>query len=94
MCLTSPGCVTQVQGAMAEVESQGRREWYSALAQPDVQIGDYVLTHANLIITIVSAAEAQAMLEAEREWREALERWDSDAGAPAIERAEPEAPGR
>lgn len=71
MCLTVPGRVTQVQGAMAEVETQGQHAWFNALAQPDVQIGDYVLTHANLIVAIISQAEAQQMLEAARELAEA-----------------------
>jgi hydrogenase assembly chaperone HypC/HupF len=64
MCLTIPGRVTQVQGAMAEVESGGQREWYNALAQPDVKVDDYVLTHANLIVAIISQEEAQRMQEA------------------------------
>lgn len=64
MCLTMPGLVTDVQGPMAEVESGGRREWYNTLAQPDVKLGDYVLTHANLIVAIISREEADCMQEA------------------------------
>lgn len=74
MCLTLPGLVIQVQGPMAEIESGGRRDWYNALAQPDVSVGDYVLTHANLIVAIISQEEAermqQAAEEAERRLRE------------------------
>lgn len=64
MCLTAPGRVTQIWGAMAEIETEGRREWYNALAQPEVRIGDFVLTHANLIVAIVSQEDAQSMQEA------------------------------
>jgi hydrogenase assembly chaperone HypC/HupF len=83
MCLTIPGRVTQVQGAMAEVESGGRREWYNALAQPDVKVDDYVLTHANLIVAIISPEEAQRMQEAadevERRLQEEAEARPPDA---------------
>jgi len=71
--LTVPGQVTQVQGAMAEVETEGQRAWFNALAQPDVKTGDYVLTHANLIVAIISQAEALQILEATRELAEAAE---------------------
>lgn len=73
MCLTVPGRVTQVQGAMAEVETEGQRKWYNALAQPDVTVGDFVLTHANLIVAIISAEEAKRMQEAVDEVERRLE---------------------
>lgn len=73
MCLTVPGRVTQIQGAMAEVETERRREWYNALAQPDVQVGDFVLTHANLIVAIISREEAQHIQEAVDEVERRLE---------------------
>ncbi len=55
---------------MAQVETNGRTAWFNALAQPDVQVGDYVLTHANLIVAIVSEEEAQRMLAAIRQMQE------------------------
>ncbi len=70
MCTTIPGRVTQAQGAMAEVETSGRKAWFNALAQPDLKVGDYVLTHANLIVSIISEEEAQRMFEALRELEE------------------------
>jgi hydrogenase expression/formation protein HypC len=73
MCLTIPGRVTQVQGAMAEVETEGQTAWFNALMRPEVQVGDYVLTHANLIVAIISEAEAQQMLQAARELADAAE---------------------
>ena len=76
MCLTVPGLVTQVQGPMAEVEADGRREWFNALAQPDVKVGDYVLTHANLIVAIISREEATRMHEAADEVERRLQEED------------------
>jgi hydrogenase expression/formation protein HypC len=73
MCLTIPGQVTQVQGAMAEVETEGQKAWFNALMRPEVKAGDYVLTHANLIVAIISPEEAQQMLEAARELADAAE---------------------
>ncbi len=70
MCTTIPGKVTQVQGAMAEVETNGRTAWFNALAQPDLKVGDYVLTHANLIVSIISEEEAQRMFDTIREMEE------------------------
>jgi len=76
MCLTLPGLVTQVQGPMAEIESGERHDWYNALAQPDVQVGDYVLTHANLIVAIISQEEADRMREAADEVERRLQEED------------------
>lgn len=83
MCLTVPGRVTQVQGAMAEVESLGQRDWYNALAQPDVKVGDYVLTHANLIVAIISRDEAERMEEAAREMERLIDEEDQQASGAA-----------
>ena len=79
MCLTIPGRVVQVNGAMAEVELEGRTDWYNALAQPDVKVGDYVLTHANLIVGVISEEEAQRMLQAAREMQELIDQEDGGA---------------
>lgn len=68
MCLSLPGRITQINGALAEVvEQDGRVQWCNALAQPDARVGDYALTHANLLVAIISADEAAEMLEAARE---------------------------
>jgi hydrogenase assembly chaperone HypC/HupF len=73
MCMSIPGRVTQLNGALAEVEQEGRTAWFNALTQPDVQVGDYVLTHANLIVSIISEEEAQRILETAREVQELLD---------------------
>jgi hydrogenase assembly chaperone HypC/HupF len=83
MCLTIPGRVIQVQGALAEVDSQGRRDWYNALAQPDVKVSDYVLTHANLIVAIISDDEAHQMEEAAREMERLLEEEEQQSAGAA-----------
>jgi hydrogenase expression/formation protein HypC len=79
MCLTVPGRVVQINGAMAEVELEGRTDWYNALAQPDVKVGDYVLTHANLIVSVISEEGAQRMLQAAREMQELIDQEDGGA---------------
>jgi hydrogenase assembly chaperone HypC/HupF len=73
MCLSTPGRVTQLNGALAEVESAGRRGWYNALPQPDVQVGDYVLTHANLIVAKLEPEEARQMFAALEETHRLLD---------------------
>ena len=74
MCITLPGKVIEVNGAMALVERNGQRLVGNALAQPEVKVGDYVLMHANLIVAIIAEPEAQLMIQAARELEEALER--------------------
>lgn len=81
MCMSIPGQVTQLNGALAEVEQEGRKAWFNALTQPDVQVGDYVLTHANLIVSIISEEEAQRILETAREVQELLDAEESGHGA-------------
>jgi hydrogenase maturation factor len=73
MCLSTPGRVTQLNGALAEVESEGRRGWYNALPQPGVQVGDYVLTHANLVVARLELQEARELFAALEETRRLLE---------------------
>ncbi len=81
MCLSVPGRVTQVQGPMAEVEEDaGSKAWYNALPQPDVKVGDYVLTHANLIVVIISETEALEMMQAYREAEELLTEEEQSSG--------------
>jgi hydrogenase assembly chaperone HypC/HupF len=78
MCLSLPGRVLSVNGAMAEVEIDGRQVWCNALAQPEVTAGDYVLIHANLIVAIIGEAEAQEMFQTARELDEAMARESSN----------------
>lgn len=49
---------------MVEVDTGGQARWYSALARPEVRTGDWVLTHANLVLTILTEEEAAEMEDA------------------------------
>ncbi len=76
MCLSNPGQVLEVQGQRALVRTRGRAIWCNALAQPDVQVDDCVLIHANLIIAVISREEAQRVQEAVA----AVQGWADDPG--------------
>jgi len=56
-----PGRVLRREGPMVEVETGGVTRWHSTLARPEVNAGDWVLTHANLVLSILSEAEADEM---------------------------------
>jgi len=43
---------------MVEVDTGGQVRWYSAVARPEVRTGDRVLTHADLVLTILTEDEA------------------------------------
>ena len=64
MCLSRPGRVLRRDGTMVEVQTGDRAGWYSALARPEVRTGDWVLTHANLVLTILTPDEAAEMSDA------------------------------
>jgi hydrogenase assembly chaperone HypC/HupF len=64
VCLGRPGRVLRRRGAMVEVETGGRPRWYSTLARPEVMPGDLVLTHASLVLAVLSPSEAAEMEEA------------------------------
>lgn len=53
-----PGRVLRREGSMVEVETGGVTRWHSTLARPEVKAGDRVLTHANLVLSILSESEA------------------------------------
>ena len=64
MCLSRPGRVLRRQGTMVEVDTGGQVRWYSAVARPEVRTGDRVLTHANLVLTILNDDEAAEIEDA------------------------------
>ncbi len=74
MCISLAGKVIALNGPLAQVEREDLTAWYNALMLPEVRIGDYVLTHANLIVAILSEYEAAEMAEAAREVDAALAR--------------------
>ena len=58
MCMSRPGRVVRLSDGMAEVERGGRRTWFNALPVPEAAAGDWVLTHAGLVIAVITEAEA------------------------------------
>jgi hydrogenase assembly chaperone HypC/HupF len=76
MCISLLGRVTTLNGALAEVATAGRTTWCNALAVPEVHVGDWVMTHANLIVAIISAEEAATTLRAAAEMQELLDAQD------------------
>ena len=61
MCLSRPGRVLRREGERVQVETAGATRWYSALVRPEVRPGDPVLTHANLVLAILTEEEAAEM---------------------------------
>jgi hydrogenase assembly chaperone HypC/HupF len=64
MCLSRPGRVLRRDGTMVEVQTGGQVRRCSALTRPEVRTGDWVLTHANLVLTILTPDEAAEMADA------------------------------
>ena len=64
MCLSLPGQVIGVRGAMAEVRHGDATAWFNALMVPGIEVGAWVFTQANLVMTEVSAEQAQDALSA------------------------------
>jgi len=63
MGLSGPGRVLRRDGTMVEVRTGDQVRWCSALARPEVRTGDWVLTHPNLVLTILTADEAAEMAD-------------------------------
>lgn len=58
MCMSRPGRVVRMRGAMAEVERGGVCAWFNALPVPDVKPGDWVLVHASIVLSVISRDDA------------------------------------
>lgn len=61
MCMSRPGRVVALDGGMAEVEIDGRRSRFMALMVPDLEPGDWVLTHTSIVISKISESDAVAV---------------------------------
>lgn len=64
MCISLPGQVTEVKGAMVEVRRGHRTAWFNALMVPGLEVGAWVFTQTNLVMAEVSAEQAQDALGA------------------------------
>jgi len=65
MCMSRPGFVVELREGMAAVERDGRQTWCNALMVPEVRVGDWVLTHTSLVVSVISeheAAQTEALL--------------------------------
>ncbi len=67
MCLATPGRVTMLNGALAQIDIAGQACWYNALATPQIKPGDWAVTHAHMVVEVISEAEALDMLAAAAE---------------------------
>lgn len=58
MCMSVPGRVVTIEDGSAEVERGGRRYQCNALLVPEARPGDWVLTHASLVVSVITEEEA------------------------------------
>jgi len=67
MCLAVPAKIIELKDGMATVEVGGVHRVVSAMMCPDLQLGDYVITHAGFALHRVDEEEALASIELLRE---------------------------
>ncbi|ERM91342.1 HypC/HybG/HupF family hydrogenase formation chaperone [Caldanaerobacter subterraneus] len=70
MCIAVPSKVLKIEGKIAETELGGVIRRVSIEMVPDVKVGDYVMVHAGVAISIVDKEEAEAQREL---WNELME---------------------
>lgn len=59
MCLAVPARIVELQDDMATIEVDGVRRSVSTLLVPDLELGDYVITHAGFALQRVDEEQAQ-----------------------------------
>jgi hydrogenase assembly chaperone HypC/HupF len=64
MCLMAPGQITAVHGSAATVLVAGRRRVASTLAEPDVQVGDWVIVAGSLVVRRLDPDTAREIQDA------------------------------
>lgn len=62
MCVSIPGRVMAIEGRQAEIDVLGASRKVSTLMVPEVKVGDYVLTSAGMIVTVLDEDEALASI--------------------------------
>jgi hydrogenase expression/formation protein HypC len=91
MCLAVPGKLLSITGAAGEdaafrggtADFAGVRRDVSLAFTPEARVGDYVLVHAGLALTVIDEEEAQATLAELRRLGEAMEEFDARAAGGA-----------
>lgn len=58
MCMSRPGRVVELREGMAAVEREGRRAWFNSLLVPEARVGDWVLTHTSLVVSVIDERQA------------------------------------
>ena len=74
MCLAIPAKIVEIDGEMAKVEVGGVLRAVSLMLVPDLQVGDYVITHAGFALHRVDEQEALASIDLLRELVETVAR--------------------
>ena len=62
MCLAIPMQIVEIEGLIGVAEVDGITRKVRLDLLPEVDLGDYVLVHAGLVIAIVDATEAEETL--------------------------------
>ncbi len=63
MCLAVPGKIEAMEEGVAVVDIGGNRIRAMAALVPEAVVGDWVLVHAGLAVTVMSDEEARETLE-------------------------------
>lgn len=63
MCLAIPARIIRLGDDVATVEVGGVQRTVSTLMVPELQVGDYIITHAGFALHRVDEQEAQASIE-------------------------------
>lgn len=75
MCLAVPACILEIRGdeplwRVARVDFGGVQREVSLACVPEARLGQHVLVHAGVAISVVDEAEAQRLLAGWRALRE------------------------
>ena len=62
MCQAIPRRVLRTDGTRVEVDYDGRPTWISALALPDLVVGEYVVVYAGQALERMPVEEAEELL--------------------------------
>lgn len=63
MCLAVPGRIESIEDETAVVDIVGNRVRAMTALVPEAKVGDWVLIHAGLAVTLMSEEEARETLE-------------------------------